>query len=129
MKYQGKKVVGVWIDHKIAHIIATPDRQYDGEYDVRNKVQVHEHPNHTNNENVNNNKANNELNKMYDEVSKHIAEDDVIYLIGPGTAQEEFKNYLGQNSHFRTKEIEIGTADHPTKNQMVAEIRTHFFHN
>ena len=126
MKYNGKKVVGVWIDHKHAFVISTPDRKNLGEFGVVNKIESKHHADHSSNENAHHNKVAQEIHRLYENVSKHIVSDDAIFITGPGTAQEEFKNFLKQDQHFRNKEIVIGTSDHPTENQRVAEVRNHF---
>ncbi|MBL7891465.1 MAG: hypothetical protein JNL63_02445 [Bacteroidia bacterium] len=129
MKYKGKKVAGVWIDHKHAYIISTPDRKNEGTYDVIKKIEVHHHADHSSSENVHHNKEAKELKALYQDVSAQLAADDAIFIIGPGTSQEELKNFLQQNSQFKGKEIELGTADHLSMNEMIAKVRTHFFHN
>lgn len=126
MKYQGKKVVGVWIDHKQAFIIATSDRKNVGDYSVVKKMDAPYRADHSSNENAHHKKVAQEIKQLYENVSKELLTDDAIFITGPGTAQEELKNFLAQNQHFHNKEIALGTSDHPTDNQRVAEVRNHF---
>ncbi len=129
MKYQGKKVIGVWIDHKQAIMISTSDRMSEGDYSVIKKIVSKHHSDHSSSENAHHKKLAQEIHHLYDEVSQFIKEDDAIFITGPGTAQEELKNYLNTDQHFKNKEIELGTSDHPTDNQMIAEVRNHFNEN
>lgn len=126
MSNKGKKLVGVWIDHKHAYIIGTPDRSNHGEYDVVKKLSAQHHSDHSSSENAHHNKVAQEIHKLYEDVTHQLTGDDSIFITGPGTAQEELKNFLKQNQHFHNKEIQLGTSDHPTGNQMIAEIRNHF---
>ena len=129
MDYQGKKVVGVWIEHKHAYVIGNADSQHDGTYDVLHKIEAPHMTDHNNSEKTHHTKETIQLHHLYKDVSKHLESADAIYIIGPGTAQEELKNYLKESQHFKNKEIQLGTADHLTMNQMVAQVRTHFYHN
>ena len=129
MSYSDKKVIGVWIDHLHAYIIGTPDLKNEGEYDVLKKIESHFNPSKGKSEGVMNHKHSNELKKLYKEVGEQVSQADAVFIIGPGKAQEELKNFLQEDRHFQAKEIELGTADHLSMNQMVAKIRTHFFHN
>jgi len=126
MSYQGKKVVGIWIDHKQAFVIGTADRKNNGEFSVLQKFASKHHADHSSSEDAHHNKLAQEIRHLYAEVAGHIKSDDAIFITGPGTAQEEFKNFLSDDQHFHAAEIKIGTSDHPTENQMIAEVRKHF---
>lgn len=126
MGYTGKKVVGVWIDHQNAFIISTPDRMHHGEFSIIHKLAASHHADHSSNEQAHNHKVTAERHKLFEKVSHLIDADDSIFVTGPGTAQEEFSHYLKQQHPFLKKEIAIGTSDHPTENQKIAEVRNHF---
>jgi hypothetical protein len=49
-----------------------------------------------------------------------------VLLFGPGTAQEEFFNYLNQHKQYAGKKLSIDTASHLTDAQMVAKVRDFF---
>ncbi len=126
MKYQGKKVIGVWIDHQQAIMISTADRMSTGDYSVLKKIASAHHGDHSSSEDSHHKKVAQDIIRLYDDVSQFMKEDDAIFITGPGTAQEELKNHLQNDQHFKSKEIELGTSDHPTENQMIAEVRNHF---
>jgi stalled ribosome rescue protein Dom34 len=129
MKYQHKKVAGIWLDHHHAYIIRTPDYLAEGEYDVREKIKAEHHGERSGSEHTFHQKEARELNKFFREICKHIQQVDALYIFGPGKAQEQFKNYLSEDKHFQSKEIIIGTAQHQTPNQLIAQVRAHFYHN
>jgi hypothetical protein len=51
---------------------------------------------------------------------------DEIYLFGPGKSQEELRNFLHEDSHFKNKRVAVGSASHMTDHQMVAKVRDFF---
>jgi hypothetical protein len=127
MNYQSKKVVGVWMDHHHAFVISTPDQHAEGEYDVVKKIARHEHDSSNyKNEKVDLAKGSQEQKKYFKAISDQINHAEAIYIFGPGTAQEEFKNTLGHDHHYNGKEILLGTSDKITDNQMIAQVRDHF---
>jgi stalled ribosome rescue protein Dom34 len=126
MSYQGKNVVGVWIDHKQAYIIGTNDRKNLGDYQVINHIKSKQHADHSSSEVAHHNKVAQEIGQMYEAVMDHLVSEDAIFISGPGRAQEELRNKMVEDGRFQKKEIVIGTSDHPTDNQRIAEIRAHF---
>ncbi len=126
MSYQGKNVVGVWIDHKQAYIIGTQDRKNNGDYQVISHIKSKRHSDHSSSEVAHHNKVAQEVGQMYEAVMGHLVSEDAIYICGPGSAQEELRNIMTVDHRFLKKEIVIGTSDHPTDNQRIAEIRDHF---
>ncbi|MBK9255087.1 MAG: hypothetical protein IPM42_06325 [Saprospiraceae bacterium] len=127
MKYQDKKVAGVWIDHNEARIVTTSDHQPNGVFEVVGKVKSEHHTHKGSSENTFNNKQTQELNRFFKDLAVSIKSYDALYIIGPGQAQEQLKNFFKTDSNFKNKEVEIGTADtHQTHNQMIAQIRNHF---
>ena len=130
MSYQGKKVVGVWMDTRHAFIIGSSDRMTGGDYGVIKKIERegHEEDNYKN-ERFELSKEKLELKKYFKALSDEIDEDDAVFIFGPGKAQEEFKNVLKENLKFKTKEIELGTSDKITTNQMLAKVKEHFEEN
>jgi hypothetical protein len=50
-------------------------------------------------------------------------------IFGAGKAQEQFKNFLMEDAHFKTKKITIDSADTLTDPQMIAKVRDFFSAN
>lgn len=126
MKYQSKKVAGVWIDHQHAFIIGNEDFKSQGDYAVIKKITSKHHADHSSSEDAHHHKVEQEIKHMYASVADEIQPVDAIFITGPGNAQEEFRNFLMKERKFQEKEIALGTSDHPTDNQRVAEVRKHF---
>jgi stalled ribosome rescue protein Dom34 len=127
MSYQGKKVVGVWMDNKHAFIISSADRKIGGDFDMIKKIERHEHnDDYYKNERVELAKDTQEIKKYFKAIADEIDQDQAIYIFGPGKAQEEFKNVLKENHHFDSKIIELGTSDKLSTNQMIAKVKAHF---
>lgn len=126
MKYQNKKVVGVWMDKDHANIFRTPDYSNDGDYTIHEKVAISHHGHHGRSEHTGHQKKIQETTKYFRELAVHLNKAEAIYLIGPGQSQEQFKNFLMEEKAFSGVEIELGTADHLSPNQVIAKIRDHF---
>lgn len=125
--YQNKNVAGLWIDHEHAFLISTPDKNFDGEYGVIEKLKAPHHGSHTSSENAHHHKISQELHKFFKQIANHLAGYDVILITGPGKAQEEFNNYIKSEGLLRTVEIGLSPADtHLTQNQVIAKVRGHF---
>ncbi|MFZ1749792.1 MAG: hypothetical protein WAU01_06355 [Saprospiraceae bacterium] len=125
--YQDKKIAGLWIDHSEAVLISAPDKMNVGEFDFIEKIKSGHKSSRGSSENVQHNKKNQELTKFFKEVGKHITDFEVIFLVGPGVAQEEFRNFAQKDSSLRNITFELGSADtHLTHNQIVARVRDHF---
>jgi hypothetical protein len=59
-------------------------------------------------------------------LGKHIGPYSDVLLFGPGTAQEEFFNFLNEHKQYAGKKYSIDTASHLTDAQMVAKVRDFF---
>jgi hypothetical protein len=127
MSYQGKKVVGVWMDNKHAFIISTTDRKTGGEFQMLKKIERKEHTDENyKNERFELAKEKQELKQYYKSISTEIEQDEAIYIFGPGKAQEELKNVLKEIHVFKSKNIILGSSDKMSVKQMIARV-TDFF--
>lgn len=126
MNYSNRKVVGVWMDKNHAYLISNPDKSNKGEFAEMHKVEAHHHGEHGSSETVHHHKEVLETHKFFKDLSQHIESYECIYITGPGKIQEEFRNYLQEQHAFHNKIIELGTADHLSKEQMAAQVRNHF---
>ena len=123
MKYQGKKVIGVWMDFQHAYVIGTDGADYTVLKAI--KRDGHEEDNYKN-EKVELSKDKLELKKYFKAIADEIEQADVIFIFGPGKAQEEFKNALQDVQQFNAKDIVLGTSDKISSKQMVARVKEHF---
>ncbi len=129
MNYQNKKVAGVWIDHGHAYVIRTIDYKADGTYEVHEKIKSEHHAERGGSEHTFHHKESQELKKFFQHITPHLQNTEAIYIFGPGKAQEQFKNFLLEDKHFQHKEIMLGSAQHQTHNQLIAQVRDHFNHH
>ncbi|MFM2393808.1 MAG: hypothetical protein RLZZ546_1790 [Bacteroidota bacterium] len=121
------KVVGVWMDQKNAHIISSPDKSANDDFEILSNVDCDDHDSDTfKNERVNLSKETQEQKKYFKEIASHIQDSDNIYLFGPGQVQEQFKRFLKDYQNFNKKDIKLGTADKISDNQMIACVKDFF---
>lgn len=125
--YKDKKVAGLWIDHEKAILIQTQDRSNEGDYDPVKRIKSNLHGSFGSSQNANTNKISKELHDFFRQVSHSISGIEVLYVIGPGKAQEEFRNYVKKEGLLRSLEIELDSAQaHLSENQITAKVRSHF---
>lgn len=123
MKYQGKKVLGVWMDFQHAYVIGTDGADYATLKTI--KREGHEEDDYKN-ERVELSKEKLELKKYFKAIADEIDQAHVLFIFGPGKAQEEFKNALQDVHQFNGKDIVLGTSDKISAKQMVARVKEHF---
>ena len=117
-----KTQVGVWLDHHQAVVVSAPE----GEFAIAGSFETTAPEHHRSSEHTIH-KAQKALTlKHFDAVAAQLTAYDHILLFGPGTAQEEMRNLLGDDTHFRGKKIEIDSAGQMTPNQIVAKVRDFF---
>jgi hypothetical protein len=118
---QPKQMVGVWMDHRNAIFISNAN----GEFAIHEKVKADEyHGDKGEHAAMNAEKADNR--KYYKAISHLLVNYDDIFIFGPGKSQEELRNFLHEDQHYKSKRIALATAEHITDHQMVAKVRDHF---
>lgn len=101
----------VWIDHQKAVIL---DYMTDGIHD-REAHADHHVPTPEHNK------------KFYHKVAAMLTQTNCLYLLGPGMAKEEFKNYLETHNPQLAKSIaETRSMDHASKEEIV-QASNHFY--
>jgi hypothetical protein len=128
MSYQGKKIVGIWMDNKHAFIFSTANRHVGEDFTMLKKIEreTHEEEKYKN-ERFELAKEKMELKKYFKALSDDIVYDDAVFIFGPGKIQEEFKNILKENHLFKSKIIEKGSSVSKLSiNQMLARVKEHF---
>ena len=121
MTQEEKKCAGIWMDHRQAIFITDGS----GAFAIQEKINAEAYHGHKG-EHIANNAKRNVDRKYHKELSNHLMTYDEIYLFGPGTSQEEMKNFLDEDLHYKNKKISLGTAGHITDPQMVAQVRDFF---
>ena len=124
MKEQKEKQhAGVWMDHRTAYIITSPAE--DGTYTIQGKVKSDEYHGDKG-EHASNNADRADARKYHKALAHQLLNFDEILIFGPGTSQEEFRNFLHEDNHFKDKKITLDSAEHVTDNQMVAKVLNFF---
>lgn len=125
MQKDKKKHAGVHIDNVHALIIAAEDNEA-AEYVIQNKVKA-EHS--TGGEHALNNGKQSDTLKFFKSVSGLLLNYDELLIFGAGKAQEQFKNFLMEDAHFKTKKITIDSAGTLTDPQVIAKVRDFYSAN
>ena len=118
---QAKQNIGVWMDHHNALFITSAG----GDYAVHEKIKADEyHGDKGEHAAMNAEKADNR--KYYKAISHQLMNYDDIFIFGPGKSQEELRNFLHEDQHFKNKRIALASTDHMSDHQMIAKVRDHF---
>lgn len=123
--------VGLWIDHKQAYAIWSPDgtiqvilshieppahysggTQLGGKLNQKGDVELHH-----------NERFRLQLNKYYQQVIAALKNADSILIMGPGQAKIELEKVIKKNKSIQKRILKVETADKMTKNQMIAYVR------
>ncbi len=121
-----KKRVGVWMDHFKALLFSVPDGGKKDAYELKESIETTEPEHERQSEHTIHNAEQHLRLKHFRSIATHIGGFDEILLFGPGTAQEELRNHLSDDVHFRGKRVDVESAGHITQNQMVAKVREYF---
>jgi stalled ribosome rescue protein Dom34 len=122
MKEQhAKQVAGIWMDFHLALIITVAD----GDFAVKEKIKSDEYFGHKG-EHGEQRADIRDARKFYKTIASHIQPFDEVLIFGPGKAQEELRNFLREDQHFKNKKISLDTASSLTDNQILAKVRDFF---
>jgi hypothetical protein len=128
MKKDGRKNVGVWIDHRKAVIAAAGDSVEDIQR-IRSNMEKHVRfsggAQAVSAEDIQNRRFANHLGKYYAAVTSRIREAESILLLGPGEAKIELKHHL-EREGLGERIVGVETVDKMTDRQIAAKVRQHF---
>lgn len=116
-----KQFAGLWMDHHNSILITDEN----GEYAVRDKIKADQYHGGKG-EHAANRAEQADNRKYFKTIASQIEKYDEIFIFGPGKSQEEFLNFLHEDSHFKNKKITLGSADQITDHQMIAKVRDFF---
>jgi hypothetical protein len=128
MKKDGRKNVGVWIDHRKAVIVAAGDSVEDIQR-IRSNMEKHVRfsggAQAVSAEDIQNRRFANHLGKYYAAVTSWIREAESILLLGPGEAKIELKHHLDREG-LGERIVGVETVDKMTDRQIAAKVRQRF---
>ena len=106
----------IWIDHKEAQVL-----QFDAEHVAASSVKASTHPTRQHGSTVRTE------HEFFGHVCDALAGIPQVLVVGPHTAQADFKHYVDKHRPETAKRV-VGyeTADYPTENQLVALARKYF---
>ncbi|MDB6132653.1 MAG: hypothetical protein JWM59_896 [Verrucomicrobiales bacterium] len=120
---QALRQAGVWLDQRAA-VIITRDAD-DGEFVIQERLQAGGEQRGGSEHTVHSGKQADTL-KYFKALAALLAGYDGILVFGPGTLQEQFRNFLAEDTHFAHAKITLETAEHQTDPQMIAQVRNFF---
>ena len=97
----------------------------DGEFRIEGKVKSEE-SNHDGGEHAYHQGQRSDSRKYYKTIATRLLPFDDILIFGPGKAQEELRNFLQEDTHFKSKRISIDSANQLTDPQLVAKVKGYF---
>jgi stalled ribosome rescue protein Dom34 len=104
----------IWIDHQTAHIF-----EFNAE-GISEKTITNGHHGKMDKEH---------LKKFYHEVAIALGQPKEIFVVGPGTAKDEFQNHCEDHHHNQLKKAIVGVEamkDHPRQSEIIAASRKFF---
>lgn len=104
----------IWIDHQTAHIF---EFKSEG---LKEMIIKNDHHGKTDQEHQK---------KFYHEVARALGQPKEIFLVGPGTAKEEFQNHCENHHHLNVKKAIVGVEtmkDHPRESEILSASRKFF---
>ena len=120
-----KKLAGLWIDGRKAIVVTNHNAQEVTEFAVRETVKAEvQHGNSS--ENAANNAEHTNRLKFYKEIEKLLTNSTDLFITGPGTSQEEFRNHLLETPQYKNLNITLGTDSQLSDEQVLEEVKTHF---
>jgi hypothetical protein len=131
-----KRVVGLWIDHRKAVIVAIVGEGKEIILTMKSHMEPHvrfagssrskgNQSLEATSEDMRDRRFADHLNTFYDEVISHIHEAESILLFGPGEAKGELEKRL-ESKGLGTRIVGVETIDKMTDSQIAAKVRQHF---
>lgn len=114
---------GVWLDQRTAIIISRASDT--GDFVIQEKLHGHEEQ-RGGSEHTMNSGRQADTQKYFKELANRLTDYSEILVFGPGTAQEQFRNFLGEEAHFDHTKVTLDTAEQQTDSQMIAQVRNFF---
>ena len=136
---KSKPFVGVWLDHREAHLFwadeqANVEAQYvQSEFQETGEPSERSHGNGPNGSQSGGvahasleHRRREQLNHYYKDLAKSLREADDIYVFGPGLAKKELAQVLAERVKLADRLRGVESADRMTKPQMAARVREFF---
>jgi len=120
-----KKLSGLWLDQHKAIVVKNHDAQNAFKFFLCSPVKAEvQHGN--SNENAANNAEQTNKAKYFKEIAHLLTNSEEVFITGPGTIQEELKNFLHDTAQFKNLKITLGTAQQMSDEEVLNAVKSHF---
>lgn len=120
-----KKLSGLWLDHHKAIVVKNHDAQNAFKFFLCSPVKAEvQHGNSS--ENAANNAEQTNKAKYFKEIAHLLTNSEEVFITGPGTIQEELKNFLHDTAQFKNLKITLGTAQKMSDEEVLNAVKSHF---
>ena len=120
-----KKLSGLWLDQHKAIVVKNHDAQNAFKFFLCSPVKAEvQHGN--SNENAANNAEQTNKAKYFKEIAHLLTNSEEVFITGPGTIQEELKNFLHDTAQFKNLKITLGTAQKMSDEEVLNAVKSHF---
>lgn len=120
-----KKLSGLWLDQHKAIVVKNHDAQNAFKFFLCSPVKAEvQHGNSS--ENAANNAEQTNKAKYFKEIAHLLTNSEEVFITGPGTIQEELKNFLHDTAQFKNLKITLGTAQQMSDEEVLNAVKGHF---
>ena len=120
-----KKLSGLWLDQHKAIVVKNHDAQNAFKFFLCSPVKAEvQHGNSS--ENAANNAEQTNKAKYFKEIAHLLTNSEEVFITGPGTIQEELKNFLHDTAQFKNLKITLGTAQQMSDEEVLNAVKSHF---
>lgn len=120
-----KKFAGLWLDQHKAIVVKNHDAQNAFKFFLCSPVKAEvQHGNSS--ENAANNAEQTNKAKYFKEIAHLLTNSEEVFITGPGTIQEELKNFLHDTAQFKNLKITLGTAQQMSDEEVLNAVKSHF---
>lgn len=120
-----KKLSGLWLDQHKAIVVKNHDAQNAFKFFLCSPVKAEvQHGNSS--ENAANNAEQTNKAKYFKEIAHLLTNSEEVFIIGPGTIQEELKNFLHDTAQFKNLKITLGTDQKMSDEEVLNAVKSHF---
>lgn len=120
-----KKLSGLWLDQHKAIVVKNHDAQNAFKFFLCSPVKAEvQHGN--SNENAANNAEQTNKAKYFKEIAHLLTNSEEVFITGPGTIQEELKNFLHDTAQFKNLKITLDTAQQMNDEEVLDAVKSHF---
>ena len=120
-----KKLSGLWLDQHKAIVVKNHDAQNAFKFFICSPVKAEvQHGNSS--ENAANNAEQTNKAKYFKEIAHLLTNSEEVFITGPGTIQEELKNFLHDTAQFKNLKITLESSQQMSDEQVLETVKSHF---